>query len=85
MARVARSWDSYVPDLPQNWMAFFEQSVHPDNIFLKEGLISDTRITTTLTNQLARVWNSDVSARTALEEADRLISSLFAEGASRTP
>ncbi|MGI6610821.1 MAG: extracellular solute-binding protein [Limnochordia bacterium] len=85
MARVARSWDSYVPDLPQNWMAFFEQSVHPDNIFLKEGLISDTRITTTLTNQLARVWNGDVSARTALEEADRLISSLFAEGASRTP
>ena len=81
LARVARAWNTCVPDLPANWMAFFEQSVHPDNIFLKEGMVMDARITNTLTNQLNRVWRGEVSARVALEEADRIITALFAEGA----
>jgi multiple sugar transport system substrate-binding protein len=82
LARVARAWNTCVPDLPANWMAFFEQSVHPDNIFLKEGMIMDARITTTLTNQLNRVWRGEASARVALEEADRLIAAFFAEAAA---
>ena len=63
-------------------MAFFEQSVHPDNVFLKEGLVTDARITNTLNNQLMRVWRGEVSARVALEEADRIITALFAEAES---
>ena len=82
LARVARTWNTCVPDLPPNWMAFFEQSVHPDNVFLKEGLVTDARITNTLNNQLMRVWRGEVSARVALEEADRIITALFAEAES---
>jgi multiple sugar transport system substrate-binding protein len=82
LARVARTWNTCVPDLPANWMAFFEQSVHPDNVFLKEGLVTDARITTTLNNQLMKVWRGEASTRVALEEADRIIAALFAENES---
>ena len=64
-----------------NRMAFLS-SPHPDNVFPKEGLVTDARITNTLNNQLMRVWRGEVSARVALEEADRIITALFAEAES---
>lgn len=76
---VAEIWDRLLPvPLPSNWTAFFEQSIHPANIYLKEGVMRNTQITTILSQQLGRVWRGEASTRAALEEADRQIRPLLA-------
>lgn len=80
MREVAQIWDQLLPvPLPNNWTAFFEQSIHPENIFLKEGIVKDDRIITVLNQQLNRVWQGQTSTRLALEEADRQIRQFLAE------
>ncbi|MGI6083095.1 MAG: ABC transporter substrate-binding protein [Limnochordia bacterium] len=80
LREVALRWNTLMPvDLPNNWSVFFEQSVHPNNVYLKEGIVQDDRIMSILQQQLVRIWSGETSTRIALEEADRLIRPLLAQ------
>lgn len=78
MKKVALDYDRYVPSLPDNWQVFFNQTLNSQNL-LGAGIIPDGRITTTLNQQLGRIWSGEAPVKAAMEEADRQISQFFAE------
>ncbi len=78
MSSVAREYDAFVPNLPENWMTFFDQTLNPDNL-MDSGILQDSRLTTVLNTQLNEIFSGTTAVRPALEEAHRQSESIFAE------
>lgn len=78
MNSVARDYDAFVPNLPENWMTLFDQTLNPDNL-MGAGVLPDSRLTSVLNTQLNEIFSGSVPVRPALEEAHRQSQSIFEE------